>query len=121
MKEHGRPLLVTLLSIFLVSILAVVIFITINGNNLKEKQVQEALESSNKIFSALAVSALEPVISEDVAGLETIIEQILQQVSEIQSISINNEEKISLVKKERSSSGKLEYKKTFIKKYKVLQ
>ena len=107
--------MVTLLSIFLVSILAVVIFITINGNNLKEKQVQEALESSNKIFSALAVSALEPVISEDVAGLETIIEQILQQVSEIQSISINNEEKISLVKKERSSSGKLEYKKTFIK------
>ena len=115
MKEHGRPLLVTLLSILAISMLAVVILIAINGNKLKEKQVQAALVSSNKIFSALTVSALEPVISEDVAGLETIIEQTLQQISEIQSISVNNEEKITLVKKERSSSGKLEHTSTFIK------
>ncbi len=112
---YGYPLWVALISILTVSVLVIIIFITVNVRELEIKEIEEAEAASNKIFAALTVSTLESVISEDVAGLETIFEQLFLQVKEIQSIIVKNEEGINLIYKERNPQVLSKHLKTFLK------
>lgn len=115
-KGYGYPLWIALLSILAITVLFIILFISLNVKKLERQEIEEARSASNKIFSALAVSTLEPVISEDVAGLETILEQILLQVSEIQSITVRNEEGVTLVHRERHPHISSEHVTAFLKK-----
>lgn len=104
-KGYGYPLWVVLLSILSITVLVVIIFLLINFRTLEEREIEETYAASNKIYAALAVSTLESVISEDIAGLETILEQILLQVTEIQSITVSNEEGLTLIHRESNRQG----------------
>lgn len=115
-KGYGYPLWSALLAILAIALLFIIIFISLSVQRLGVTEVEEAEAASNKIFSALAVSTLEPVISEDVAGLETILEQIIIQVPEINSITVKNEEGTVLVHRERHPQKSSEHLKSFLKK-----
>lgn len=114
-KGNGYPLWIALLSILSITVLLIIFFISLSVKRLERQEIDEAKAASNKIFSAMAVSTLEPVISENVAGLETILEQILLEVSEIQSITVRNEEGIILVHRERHPQVSSKHIKTFLK------
>lgn len=114
-KGYGYPLWVVLVSILTVTVLIIIIFVLINFRKLERREVEEAYAASNKIYAALAVSTLESVISEDVAGLETIIEQVLLQVTEIQSITVKNEEGLTLIHRESNRQSLSKDIRTFLK------
>ena len=104
------------LSFILAVTISIIIFIIILGIDRFEKaDLEDAEEATNKIYAALTVSSLEPVISEDVAGLETILEQIIEQVSEIQSITVKNEEGLTLTHQERQEHRSADSTRTFVK------
>lgn len=113
-KKH-YPLWSALISILIVTISFIIFIVILGIDRFEEADLEEAELASKKIFAALAVSSLEPVISEDVAGLETILEQIIAEVSEIQSITVKNEEGLILTYKRRQELRPAESTKTFAK------
>lgn len=115
-KELGFPLLITLSSLFILSILVILALVTLYGKNLQNKKVQEVQEASNRIFAAMALSSLEPVINEDVASLQKLLDLFVEEVPEIQSIAVSNEDDLTLIKREKLMSPIRSNTKTFTKK-----
>ena len=114
-KKDGYPLWALLTLIFIaVFSLAVLLTMTIEKKQ-RENLIQDALETSDRIIATLTISMLEPVISEDIAILNTIIEQTLQKIPEIRSMTVKNEDKTILVEQEKSFPGTTAYTEIFLK------
>lgn len=56
-------------------------------------------QNKQRIFNTIASTAIESIITEDIATLDTIVSELVKQDSEISSLSITNEEKNYLYNK----------------------
>lgn len=61
-------------------------------------------QNKQRIFNTIASTAIESIITEDIATLDTIVSELVKQDSEISSLSITNEEKKLLIQQENTKS-----------------
>ncbi len=96
-------------SLFITLILAVstVGYMTgkLTGQMEREELYRNLANRSEKTFAMLSASLLEPLLTEDVAVMRTVVRQIADSEAELYSVVIRNEDNVILVQWRRQQAG----------------
>ncbi len=108
-------------SLFIPLILAVSVVGYITGEltgEMERRELYRALENrSEKAFAVLSASLLEPLLTEDVAVMRTVVQQIANSESDLHSVVIRNEDNVVLLRWQRQQpedSGLIRFRRDVI-------